>query len=421
MAINWCHSMDIAFNNLINSSMQFIDNYWRQGCSFDTILDYLKYTIETADNKQEAIKRAQDTVINIYNQVYFPGRLNGDWYDDWAWWGIAFAKSFDPAYSDVVGNLATTFQNEAKFCYDTMDNGKGRNEKAGYREFFGASQVWSTCNQTYYARVEPLFDGGSWQSDFPVPESGQKPSTDCKKNLGPIKCPTDNCLGLYQVSVMNGLFLVLASQLAMWLPHIGKYQAAAKKQYDFNQNWYHHKPGTDENSMRTFSSGALVRERIGYYKSGEKVNCYDPETSWGGDQGLFIGGNLAFSRYKPVNETEKFITDVITGVSLHMIDETQGKKVMAPYTGTVLQNIDAGDYASGIGVFMRYLLLVNEKSPELIRSLIQKTDTGFKTMLLDTANYFTDHAIPKKPPIFAYFNQLSVLLTASKIFGSLED
>ncbi len=407
----WRTVLDASFGSMIQNCLQYPDNYWQQGCAFDTVLDYLQYSIQTAsaENREQKIKDAQNTVRNVYINVYEVNKLGGEWYDDWAWWGIAATKAYDPAYADVFGGSAENFKAVAQFCYDTMVTGKGRNEKGGAQQFYGAQNVWATCDQTRYSKVKPRFPGGSWQNDFPA--AADQP--------GPLD--PKNPLGFYQVSVMNGLFLVFASQLAT---QTRRAAADADAQYMFIQDWIKYRPTPDQGLVNTDNAiGALIRERVSSYASGDfPVSAYKPATCWGGDQGLFIGGLLAYEKYNPTDATKALIRNIVTGVGLRMSRAIKGETVYPnvmwpwyPFDGNVLAEIDAGDYSSGSGVFMRYFLLAYKKCPEFILKLLGDPSTGLVKMLVGTANYYANAQAPvvvdKTPPIFMYFNQMSALLT----------
>jgi len=414
----WRSVLAHAFENIMQGPMQYSGNYWQQGCTFDTVLDYLKFSIESAStgDRRQKIEEAQKAVQMIYKNVYQNEVLGGVWYDDWAWWGIASTKAYDPAYAEVFGTEnAEKFERVARFCYETMISGKGRNEKPGAAgRYHGAQNVWETCNQTYYRKVKPRYPGGSWQDDFPVASSGS-PS-----DLGPLD--PSNHLGFFQVSVMNGLFLVFSSQLSAVA---GFSATGAAEQYRFIQSWINYAPTPNQGLLNTENiQGVLVRERVSSYASDKMpVNFYKPTTCWGGDQGLFMGGLLAYEKYDPTDSTKSLIRKIVTGVSLNMLDAHQApSQVMGPwypFHDNPLAAIDPGDYSSGVGVFMRYLLLAYTKCPSLILDLLSDPSTGLREMLTHTAKYYAQRPAPTPisgtPDIFICFNQLSALLTAVKL------
>ena len=45
------------------------------------------------------------------------------WYDDWAWWGIAASKAFDPDYEEIFGQRLGFFQSVAIDMWDLIDDG----------------------------------------------------------------------------------------------------------------------------------------------------------------------------------------------------------------------------------------------------------------------------------------------------------
>src|ERR1051326_5001008 len=113
------------------------DNYWQVGCSFDTLTDGVRVLGPATDPGL-----AQDG-LNKFRAT------RGWWYDDFAWWSIAAAKAYDPAFSAIFGNLAGSFAGVAQETWAVLD--KGLND----RVHLGAPQVFENRDNDVFFTVPP--------------------------------------------------------------------------------------------------------------------------------------------------------------------------------------------------------------------------------------------------------------------------
>lgn len=312
-------------------------NFWRLGYSFDTIVDYL--TTSPADATgfgQIALDRYTQS-----SGTWAPH----PWYDDFGWWGIAGLKASQQP--DLFGDLTEQFKAVALACWYGMDS------KAPY--------VWDRADQQQFRAMQPRFEGGVWNSDWHDDET-----EDCSRRCNPLR-PCDGLCG-FQNTVTNGLYLVLAARLVLYLPRTPDYLSQAKREYEFLKTWFR-APQVDPLLKHIALDKAVVRERVTAYCSGEKPWAYDEAMAWAGDQGLILGGLVdsmsivkkPSSDYDEMRDTAMVI---LTGTTDYLVDKTSG--LLQPWTpGMGPPGGDTWDYLTGIGVFMRYLLYAYQHNPEL--------------------------------------------------------
>jgi hypothetical protein len=192
----------------------------------------------------------------------------------------------------------------------------------------GAPNAWDNRNNVskfdppktpdpgYFDFATPRFAGGTWQYDlFADQRTNEQCGIFVEDWKGPAECncltaPSDPSipdpnhpslpkvfLGPYQMTVMNGLYLVLALRLAGTNHHSIAAAAlkAAEAQFGFFRAWFGRDPRQPLNEAPSLlltqrDRTALVRERVAWYANDDQVGYWDPETCWGGDQGLVLGG-----------------------------------------------------------------------------------------------------------------------------------
>src|SRR5712672_1127437 len=115
---------------------------------------------------------------------------------------------------------------------------------------------------------------------------------------GGSKDPEHGYLGPFQLTLMQGLYMVLALRLRA----SGKgTEKAAEPVRGFLQNWFFD-PVSSENKLLWDlgdRASVLVRERVSTYASrGQRdfpaVQGYEKEEAWSGDQGLILGALLDY-------------------------------------------------------------------------------------------------------------------------------
>jgi hypothetical protein len=195
------------------------------------------------------------------------------------------------------------------------------------------------------------------------------------------------------MTVMNGLYLVLALRLA-GTNHDSIAAAAlkaAEAQFGFFRAWFGRDPQQPLNKAPSLlltqrDRTALVRERVAWYANDDQVGYWDPETCWGGDQGLVLGGLVDYLAFHPDAGTSKAVArQIASGVKnwmkpneSYMIDPWYPLVPSEPWPGchpdeNKLECADLGDYKCGSGVFMRYLLHAYQQPDSPIRDLVSRT------------------------------------------------
>jgi hypothetical protein len=321
----------------LKKEFQSYNVYWRLGHSFDTIIDYLAISPDEPHDFGPIATAAYDRSTG-----------NACWYDDFAWWGVASLKALQhrQLFPDPSGLKRILDQ-----CW-----------KVNYEN---APNVW-THNQHNPAleRFEPRFPGGVWNADWSKPG----PLHACG-NM-PIQPTVAPHLGGIQNTVTNGLYLVLATRLDQET-HNPVYRTAAKSEYDFLSNWFNLNDAQHA-LWKPVEQGALVRERAATFAANlGEVPGYNPRIAWAGDQGIILGGlvdrmkvvqggdpnayNNLLNRAKAIAAGVKsVVTTHYGGILGAWVNSTQGE--IDP---------DPEDYATGPGVYWRYLLYAYQNNADL--------------------------------------------------------
>ncbi|KAJ1477549.1 hypothetical protein T484DRAFT_1906124, partial [Baffinella frigidus] len=188
-------------------------NWWRAGSYIDSLVDYLIQLDSDAPLQKET-----DAAFSLHGYAETSARLKdvfhtrvitafdnawgGWWYDDYAWWGIAFAHA--AKHNSSVGGSVHDWVAPARLCWTLHD--AGSSAWGAYMQ----EQALDTPAKWGLADWAPVYPGGCWQS----PPSDLSPSdprfprggTDPRKDAG-------NKLGGVQNTVTNALRLALAAKL----------------------------------------------------------------------------------------------------------------------------------------------------------------------------------------------------------------
>lgn len=339
----------LKFKELSPVFAQF-DNFWVLGHSFDTILDYFKYVDATEAPSFASI------AFERYGSTVGAGNC---WYDDGSWWAIATLKAsqfdrFDPL-------TRGQFLGIAKSLWPVIT--------------WHAPNVWVNASSDWSA-LEPKFTGGVWNYFW----TKEKNSNICNTPCDPTS--SNNTVCGFQNTVTNGLYLILASRMHL-LAQDSQAQEAANIEYQFLTQWFEEKGTTSLLDRNPFSSDeAVVRERVGVYKSGSRTGYYDPDVAWTGDQGLVLGGlvdQMQISRNGPTYAAQlQYAKMIAAGVRKSTLVKDGA---LQPWRPSPPAN-DSCDYATGPGVFMRYLLYANRTNADL-RTYLQSS--GYPTFVRDNA------------------------------------
>jgi hypothetical protein len=406
-------------------------NFWQVGCVFDTILDYFLALKEAgALNGDDRTLMAQLVTRAISGYRYGIVGLAAAWYDDWCWWGIASSKSFDPNYEDIFGDHLGFFQSMAMDLWGLVDAGdfapvadsipdtvwaEAGIQANGFQfskailsdrsEFHtGTRNAWALIGrgatsqgsprqkedyayfttQTAGMWAAPCFPGGCWQYDISRTDF---PSSDGPNWRNPN--PQSHTLGVSQVTLMPGLYLSFCCSLmaaaerkaaenksgGAWdrLQSAAAYRQTADEVVGFLTNWFEFPSSVS--LAQAFAEGKLVHERTPTYARLDdgtypELQGYDPDSYWGGDQGLIMGALMQYGQLtgaasagspdeaaQPIHAT--YPAALLTGVFYNMpatglpwpAKDLPG--AVGPY---VALYDDDDDYGSGSGVFWRYVM-----------------------------------------------------------------
>jgi hypothetical protein len=434
-------AIQTVYQNL-KASWQLNNNSWKVANSFDTMLDYLRYLFDT---KNPSAKTESAWVLRQVSKKWGSAQGTLCWYDDHGWWGISCGKAFDPAYQAVFANAPSIddFRKLAVDRWKVMHSGKGDNCHLGAPNVWdnrcrcGTPEQPSGCFDDPHNRLNwaaPLFQGGVWQYDM---FKKGRPTVHCDEN--PMN-PFTTQLGPFQNTVMNGLYFVLAQQLAAYKkaspnnPLLSglNFDAAIASEYRFLHQWFNYGDKAHSLLYELTRNTAIVRERVGVYArmadgSYPRVNGFDSEQGWAGDQGLMLGGLCLYALSQPNdNDARSYANKLAAGVSDPMgLFADQADAYIQPCTPVWLPN-DMPDYISGVGVLFRYLMQVcllpgSPVGPTVNTLAFRKFVDRCATVAANTSRlvsweqYENDGDNKDEWMTFVWFNRLAILLCAARI------
>jgi hypothetical protein len=310
------------FNSLLGQSPDF----WKAANAFDTMIDFLEYC--AIDRKGDAAQAAQWVI------GYSDHDPEQTWFDDYGWWTIATTRAV----------LKTSIFDEAT-----------RKQLAGIRNDCWSSftknapYVWERRAASSFGDCAPAVGGGVW--------NGYWLGTDDQWTGPKIGDPTAGTLLGIQNTVTNAVFLLSAQLLSDNVP--------AEREFAFLDAWLTMPAGKVPLLWEFSTTQALVRERATHYKN-RPAPGFDPQWAWAGDQGLTIGALVGQAIRNPGRRAElvKRAAQLIEGVKLKLVENdvlnywTLTGKPPSSSNSDPTANYD--DYATGSGVFWRYMLRVWE-------------------------------------------------------------
>jgi hypothetical protein len=460
------------------TAVDYSNNYWRIGNVADSMFDFLAVLSPEDFARFNSIEgNARGCTGSMTLAQYFACRYpvydqqsSGCWYNDYGWWGIAASKAFDPEYDRIFkDSYATqeTFEQIARTAWGIFHDGK----RDGIHE--GAPWGWENReNRTGFSRPwpepvpdqlsPPRFEGGVWQYDlFTNPRTNAQHSV--ANWVAPPECsgqtmnPVKTGLGPYQDTVVNGLYFVLAQRLlALDSANRADHEAAVTAEYGFLRSWFGYDQGymlptvpgatcpfgcdNDKALLQLYpppaqggatGSPALVYERVSTYGAPPhstapypQVQNWKPTTFWAGDQGLVLGGLIDYARSHPDDAMSPEVAQMIVkGVMSQMAGSDYGVTPWLPWSddGGGAPGGEPGDYESGSGILMRYLLYAYEAQfpgnpiPTLVHS---QEFQAFLRRAADTAYCHFNTFRPGDNSTFPPFNLLATMVTARQLLLS---
>lgn len=408
-----------TYSRIYGGVLQNYHTYWQVGHAFDTLIDYWTVAMYPPAPRAD---------VQVFIKKYlvrgaFPWSKDSTgrspwWFDDYCWWGIASTRAGHKR--DYFLEQAELFSGIAALSWEPV-----------YRI---APHVWRNADQEGLVEYAPVFDGGVWNWIYVQKKLDDIPFTDSIPNdfshsdLYPI-----------QNTVTNGLYWVNAAKLYN-ATQDENFKTAATTELGFLSNWFDY-GGTDSRKplLHYFDAqrtSALVRERVGYFKSGTKVRGYDPDLYWAGDQGLILGGLVEHMKMIGSSNSEyprllELAKHIINGVGARMQAPDGRLLPWIPYTDAPDHGAPSGDYddySTGIAVYMRYLLAAWKENPSLRNHM---TISGSLDLVRATADYFIKNPAEKRCEgredcklLLFQINDLATFLAAFRMLASdaeLED
>ena len=294
--------------------------YWKLGNALDTMIDYFVHVDKSdADDVAQAVIDECNGIMNGW-----PADWPWTWFDDLGWWVIATNRAA-ATQSPFSGGIRNQFAALSTKCWSVFT------ENAPY--------TWDRREYDTFNQCRPLISGGVWNSYW------KGTSTDYLgfKTADPTAGKT---LEGIQNTVTNALYLISAQRTGN--------TAAAERQYHFLSSWLFQKSHPalwwPQNGK-----GALVRERVSVFADGKPTKGFQEKWAWTGDLGLILGAFI--DRIAKGVDPANALTcakALLTGARLCLVDRSG---VLKPSTdpGSTPDH-DIVDYATGPGVFWRYLL-----------------------------------------------------------------
>ncbi|GLQ91673.1 hypothetical protein [Dyella acidisoli] len=377
------------FDNDIRVRWATANNVWRTAWALDSILDYLSICkVDGSALGDDALHALDPTCA-------------GNWWDDFGWIGIAALRAAEQQAFPLQGTAFIKIAiNAWAYMHGTGWSSSTSNTAVypflddalpGWREFaerpdtqnkkYGAPRVWENIRKTWpsatdeeIAQRKPRYSpGGIWNSPFEGPSQPYLTTTydGTASYLNPI-----------QNTVSNGLYTILSLRL---------YMACASKKYKqvfedstldegaclrawtgqitWLNSWMMDTPA-DESLLFDLGMGSVVRERVSTFQSPYWDAAYRKTLAWTGDQGLLMGAlreSRAVGFLLPgLPVLEQYVNIMIgtfkNAYAPRSYGQVQGLSLL-PWMLIGETGIpggfplgDDGDYQTGTGVFMRYLL-----------------------------------------------------------------
>ena len=410
------------------------DGYWILGCILDSMIDFLnlagKHGIVSYDDGKK--------FLNAVANCYMTNQKQGEWYDDWAWWGNATAKVYSPDYSNLFGSdpiLQNNFKTVCKQTFDFIKSGKVPYFPMDHSGYVGTFKAYNYAKEMAVSNpgqgweqivegAEPVWNIGCWQA----------PMTPTTYN------PFYTGLGPFQDSVINGLFYIL-TQRTLNQAGLGT-QTEVDEMSLFYNNWMGlSSPQSLQPEQKLFcqldKNAGLFRERVSIYKNGNPVNGYNHNLVWTGDQGLMLCA-LTELYYKQSDAEQQSTLNLILFVINGVFNYALGNylthyDVIMPWCHLNYDKNDQpgqapggdpGDYFSGTGIFMRGLLEASN-IPSIKQFIgtpqIQQVLNNTLSALTDGNTYMNFIFNGDAPPVddshrwFNDFNKMATLVTASQL------
>jgi hypothetical protein len=138
------------------------------------------------------------------------------------------------------------------------------------------------------------------------------------------------------------------------------------------------------------------------------VYGYEPDLAWAGDQGLLTGGMIDWMIVNGTDDTTssnafKDAAGILHGVAERTL--ARSDKIVQPWVSGA--GGDPSDYATGVGVFMRYLLYADQKNQNLRPTT---RSTGYKQLLLANVKQVLNQ--PVGTDFVTLTNNLAILVAA---------
>jgi hypothetical protein len=384
-SINGDHAMPTAapiekYRNCASAKFQYVKDYmgkfrnwhmsWKVGNALDTMIDYLMLEPNDAGNfGEEASALCND----------FLGRAREwTWFDDYGW----FVISTDRASQFFSGKVSKEFAGTRDTCW-------GR--------FQDAVHTWDWCTDCL-KDYQPEVGGGVWNTYWictPEEYEGDREGL-----------PMVGALAGIQNTVTNALYLICAQRRGD--------AKAADDEYKFLDAWFSSRQPNlwwPQNN-----GGALVRERVSRFANGDTAPGFQEDWAWTGDQGLILGGLVGrIAKGQDAAKALTYAEALLTGVRLSLVD---AHGLLRSFTATGIpphllnQPPDVADYATGPGVFWRYLLQAWNLNNADLRRVIGSED--YKTFVRENADAAANPYIDDPDLVI---NEIAALLAGIAILG----